>query len=231
MSKQPICDFCDHEQRKRLLDLFCGAGGAGMGYHRAGFDVTGVDIAPQPHYPFALVQADALEYLAAHGGEYDMVHASPPCQGYSRLRHLPWLKGREYPMLIPAVREALQALGKPYVIENVTDAPLMGAELCGAALGLPISRHRRFECSDVLLFPACPGHEPLAHGGATMGRKYRSSGGITGVKVDGEAGWRAAAEAMGIDWMTRAEAAQAIPPAYTEWIGRQMIAMLQAVQA
>jgi 23S rRNA G2069 N7-methylase RlmK/C1962 C5-methylase RlmI len=98
----------------RLLDLFCKAGGAGMGYHRAGFDVVGVDHEPQPRYPFAFVQADALEYLAAHGHEYDAIHASPPCQGYSRLRHLPWLKGREWPLLIEPCRALLVQAGRPH---------------------------------------------------------------------------------------------------------------------
>ncbi len=210
------------ERKPRLLDLFCGAGGAAMGYHRAGFDVTGVDIKPQPRYPFTFIQGDALKYVAAHGHEYDAIHASPPCQGYSRMRHLPWLKGRAYPLLIPATRAALQATGKPWVIENVSDAPVMGGELCGAALGLPIARHRRFESSVMLLFPPCPGHAPLARGNATMGTKYRSSGGIAGVKVFGGGGWREAGRMMGIDWMNRDELAQAIPPAYTEWIGRQL---------
>ncbi len=221
----------------RLLDLFCGAGGAAMGYHRAGFEVVGVDHLPQKHYPFEFHQADALEYCAAHGNEFDAIHASPPCQGYSRMRHLSWLKGREYPLLIPVTRLALQATGRPYpvlwVIENVSDAPLMGAELCGAALGLPIRRHRRFESSILLLFPPCPGHEIVAHGHATMATKYPS--GITGVKIGGQskalgvghnAGWKEAARMMGIDWMSRDELSQAIPPAYTEFIGRQLMAAL-----
>ncbi len=222
-------------KRLRLLDLFCGGGGAAMGYHQAGFEVVGVDIKLQPRFPFDFVQADALEYVSRHGQEYDVIHASPPCQGYSRLRHLPWLKGREYPMLIPATRLALQATGNPWIIENVSDAPLMGGVLCGLSLGLPLSRHRHFESSHLLLFPPCPGHEALAHGGATMGRKYRSSGGITGINIGVQsripgighnAGWRAAAEMMGIDWMIRDELAQAIPPAYTCWLGQQLRGMI-----
>ena len=205
----------------RLLDLFCGAGGAAMGYHRAGFEVVGVDIAPQPHYPFEFHQADALAYCVAHGHEFDVIHASPPCQGYSRLRHLPWLQGRVYPLLIPAVRAALQATGKPYVIENVSDAPLNGAELCGAALGLAIVRHRRFEINILLLFPPCPGHPILFHGAANM-RKYGQGSGVTGLS-DGQN----PREALGIDWMTGKELRQAIPPAYTEYIGRQLIEALR----
>ena len=112
----------------RLLDLFCGAGGAAVGYHNAGFDeIIGVDIKPQPRYPFEFVQADALEYLAEHGREFDAIHASPPCQGYSIMHNLPWLRGRDYPLLILPTIEMLEALGKPYVVENVMggveDAP------------------------------------------------------------------------------------------------------------
>jgi len=191
-----------------------------MGYHRAGFEVVGVDIKPQPRYPFEFHQADALEYCAAHGAEFDVIHASPPCQGYSRLRHLPWLAGREYPLLIPVVRLALQATGRTYVIENVSDAPLNGAELCGAALGLPIIRHRRFESNILLLFPSCPGHPVLHHGRANM-RKYGQGSGVTGL-ADGQD----PRSALGIDWMTGRELRQAIPPAYTEYIGRQLLEAL-----
>jgi DNA (cytosine-5)-methyltransferase 1 len=208
----------------KLLDLFCGAGGAGMGYHRAGFEVVGVDIAPQPRYPFAFVQADALEYCVARGHEFDVIHASPPCQGYSRMRHLPWLAGREYPLLIPVTRLTLQQTGKLWVIENVSDAPLNGAELCGAALGLPIVRHRRFESNILLLFPPCPSHPVLFHGGANM-RKYGQGSGVTGLADE-----QNPREAMGIDWMTGMELRQAIPPAYTEYIGRQLLEAVHLTQ-
>lgn len=191
-----------------------------MGYHRAGFEVVGVDIKPQPHFPFRFVQADALEYCAEHGAEFDAIHASPPCQGYSRMRHLPWLKDREYPLLIPVTRLALQATGKPYVIENVSDAPLMGAELCGAALGLPIVRHRRFESNVLLLLPPCPGHPVLYAGARTMCQRGRASG------VMGLADGQSPADALGVDWMTQREMRQAIPPAYTEYIGWQLVAHL-----
>ena len=107
----------------RLLDLYCGAGGAALGYHRAGFDeIVGVDIATQPRYPFEFVQADALEFLADHGHEFAAIHASPPCQGYSIMHNLPWLRGREYPLLILPTIEMLEVLGKPYVVENVMGA-------------------------------------------------------------------------------------------------------------
>lgn len=206
----------------KLLDLFCGAGGAAMGYYRAGFtDITGVDIKPMPRYPFTFIQGDALEYLAEHGAEYDVIHASPPCQGYSRMRHLPWLKGRTYDLLIEPVRDLLIQIGKPWVIENVSDAPLNGAELCGLALGLPLIRHRRFECSQLLLFPPCPGHPVIYHGGAEMHRRGKN-GGVMGVLSGSPEA------AMGIDWMTYAELRQAIPPAYTEYIGKQLLAILEA---
>lgn len=208
--------------RPKLLDLFCGAGGAAMGYHRAGFEVVGVDIRNQPRYPFEFYQADALEYLAEHGREFDVIHASPPCQGYSRMRHLPWLANRVYPLLIPAVRTALQETGRIWVIENVSDAPLNGAELCGQALGLPIIRHRRFESSCVLLFPPCPGHGVLFHGSRTMGKRG-GNGGVMGVLENQNPG-----EALGIDWMNQRELRQAIPPAYTAWIGAQLMAYLEA---
>ena len=192
-----------------------------MGYYRAGFtDITGIDIKPMPRYPFRFIQADALEYLAEHGAEYDVIHASPPCQGYSRLRHLPWLKDRKYPMLIGDTRKLLQKTGKLWVIENVSDAPLNGAELCGAALGLKIRRHRRFESNILLLFPPCPGHPVIEHGNIAMATKYRGRG-ITGIyKGDNPE------EVMEINWMNREELKQAIPPAYTFFIGKQFMQYL-----
>ncbi len=205
----------------RLLDLFAGAGGAAKGYQLAGFYVVGIDNRPQPHYcGDEFHQADAFEFLAEHGREFDVIHASPPCQGYSRMRHLPWLKGIAYPMLIPAVREALQNTGKLWVIENVSDAPLNGAELCGAALGLPIIRHRRFESNILLLFPPCPGHDVIYSGKSNMSKRGGSSG-VMGIPdgMDAKA-------VMEVPWMTQREARQAIPPAYTRFIGRMLLEAL-----
>lgn len=205
--------------KPRLLDLFCKAGGAAKGYQRAGFYVVGVDIEPQPHYcGDEFYQADALEYVAERGRAFDAIHASPPCQGYSRMRHLPWLKDRTWPLLIEPVRELLQKTGAVWVIENVADSPLNGALLCGAALGLPLARHRRFESNILLLFPPCPGHPVLFQGRANM-RKYGQGAGVTGLmdKQDPK-------QALGIDWMTGSEMRQAIPPAYTEFIGKQLMA-------
>ena len=329
----------------RLLDLFCGAGGAAVGYHRAGFDeIVGVDIAPQPRYPFTFVQADALEYVGEHGGEFDAIHASPPCQGYSIMHNLPWLLGREYPLLILPTLSMLENLDKPYVVENVMGARhgsktlqkrgleshgLKAGWLCGMMFGLPFYRHRLFATNWLWLSPGHPKHQ----GRVTKGdspwrkgsnvsqqivsiptksgnfdpywrekhpnpvnsdwRKYhdgalnirpgyekvpfsyptivgerlrangrpkdskiglsvayresagRDSGGLTqpasflarwqgngaqgnGVGIGHAKGWHLAAEAMGIDWMKREELTQAIPPAYTEFIGRHLHLTLAA---
>jgi DNA (cytosine-5)-methyltransferase 1 len=225
----------------RLLDLFCGAGGAAVGYHRAGFDqIVGVDIKPQPRYPFTFVQADALEYLAAHGSEFDAIHASPPCQAWSALRCLPWLRDREYPELIEPVRLLLKKSGQPYVIENVERAPLLnGLTLCGRMFNLPIYRHRLFECSEVLLSPGHRRHDVvIGHGRMVNDRRKGtlnagSSKGAWGkqsvVTVAGGQCSKADAErALGIDWMQKPELMQAIPPAYTEFIGRQLLNALEA---
>ncbi len=235
----------------RLLDLFCGAGGAAMGYHRAGFDVVGVDIEPQPRYPFEFHQADALEFLAAHGHEYDAIHASPPCQAHSVITKR-W-KGRseQHPQLIAPIRTLLNAIGKPYTIENVVGAraylrkPLM---LCGTMFGLEtpqgnqLQRHRLFELPwlpssskdlDVKHWHGlfCRHNSASAigvHGGGQHPKRRRTIGvyGSTGgsSKRDGISffGVEARRQVMGIDWMTGAELNQAIPPAYTEWIGERL---------
>lgn len=208
----------------KLLDLFCGAGGAGMGYHRAGFEVTGVDIRPQPRYPFAFIQGDALEYLAAHEREYDLIHSSPPCQGYSRLAYMRDLSA--YPKLIEPLRELLIATGKPYIIENVPDAPLINPlMLCGTMFGLRTHKHRIFESKPPVWF--APGQCNNARvnpkgSGKRLGQYYDLDSPmvtVAGHLFSREAGSRA----MGIDWMTKNELAQAIPPAYTEWIGRRIM--------
>ena len=236
--------------RPQLLDLFCGAGGCAMGYHLAGFDVTGVDLAPQKRYPFAFVQADALDYLAAHGHEYDAIHASPPCQGYSRMRHLPWLKGREYPLLIAPTRALLERVGRPWVIENVEDAPLVGINLCGTMFGLKVYRHRRFETSFFLLQPPHAKHREVIGRGRMLNDRAQASAsgwvslpskgtlnraqdpdGMLSVGGHNFPGGGAAGRAMGIDWMARNELAQAIPPAYTEFIGRALLRHLEAERA
>jgi DNA (cytosine-5)-methyltransferase 1 len=205
-----------------------------MGYHRAGFDVLGVDLHPQPHYPFEFHLGDALE-VKLDG--FAAIHASPPCQGYSRMRHLPWLKDKVYPLLIDPVRERLQASGVPWVIENVEDAPLQkaaglfdvhGVVLCGSMFGLGLYRHRPFESSVIICQPQHPPHRAVIAPGRMLGGRADVRRGITHWQEDGGvAGHMAnidrARSAMGIDWMTAAELSQAIPPAFTEYIGRQLL--------
>ena len=206
--------------RLRLLDLFCGAGGAAMGYHRAGFDVTGVDTAAQPNYPFRFWQLDALTLEPWVLAGFDAVHASPPCQAHTTLKHM-WNAAR-HENLIGPTRELLKATGLPYVIENVVGAPLHDPTMiCGSSLGLKVRRHRLFETSWTLLIPPCVHAEqgrPIGvygtGGGGQMTRGFKARGAA-------EAG-----EAMETPWMTRAECSQAIPPAYTELIGYQLMAQV-----
>lgn len=295
--------------KPRLLDLFCGAGGAGYGYMLAGFHVTGVDSMPQPRYRGdAFVQEDALTYLAAHGHEYNCVHASPPCQAYSALKHL---ARKQHPMLIEEVRAALRATGKPYVIENVVGAPLdTTLLLCGSMFGLEtpcgaqLRRHRLFESNILLMSPGACAHgaRPCAMNGhefrneATRWQERRETITVAGDHAHNPRLYRAAQRrmtpaltisihgskaanprqegalqrqhtisihgdkardrrtitvtgstpqqnvehnriretfsiadariAMGIDWMGMKDLSQAIPPAYTHWIGTQLLRAL-----
>jgi DNA (cytosine-5)-methyltransferase 1 len=141
--------------KPRLLDLCCGAGGATRGYQRAGYHVTGVDIRLQPRYcGDAFIQADALQYLSDHGAEYDAIHASPPCQGYSLLRYVPNRCMDNYPMLVDDIRRLMISIGRPWVIENVPGAPLLNPLiLCGTMFGLLTHRHRAFESNPTIWFP------------------------------------------------------------------------------
>lgn len=216
--------------KPRLLDLFCGAGGAAVGYARAGFDVVGVDIAPMPRYPFEFHQGDALDYLAEHGHEFDAVHASPPCQRYSTATADP----SRHPDLIAPVRSALLRLGVPYVIENVPQAPLFQpVTLCGSSFALGVRRHRAFEANfDIPERPHRHGEQgaPVGvYGQHPDSREFlRPNGTRRGAKArDLYAGqW-----AMGIDWMTWPELAESIPPAYTEYIGAALMAHLTGAAA
>ncbi|MEV0057246.1 DNA methylase [Saccharopolyspora shandongensis] len=206
--------------RPRLLDLYSCAGGAGMGYHRAGFDVVGVDIAPQPRYPFEFHQADALEFLAEHGHEFDAIHASCPCQAFTNA----WkLHRNDHPDLIAPTRELLQATGLPWVIENVEGAPLHNpVMLCGAMFpGMRVYRHRLFETNFPVAVPAHPEHVARL---TKMGRPPRP-GEFMHV-VGNFSGVQAARDAMGIDWMTRDELREAIPPAYSQHIGAALLDVL-----
>ncbi len=221
--------------KPRLLDLFCGAGGAAKGYADAGFEVVGVDIAPQPNYPYRFIEDDAMRFmyeLTSTGpgalSPYDAIHASPPCQAYSLVTPDPSM----HPDLIAPVRHLLEQAGLPYVIENVPLAPLRDpVRLCGSSFGLDVMRHRKFETNFPIMVPPC------AHGGRPAkfdvyehGQWYKSPW----VKVYGSGGGKATehwADAMGIDWMTPAELTEAIPPAYTEHIGGYLLTHLQAVAA
>jgi DNA (cytosine-5)-methyltransferase 1 len=211
-----------------LLDLFCGAGGAGMGYHRAGFEVVGIDINRQPHYPFTFHQGDAMDpsaWLGATNGRMpDVIHASPPCQHYSDLAKRNG-NATDWPDLVAPVRELLQASGADWVIENVDGAPLIDpVVLCGIAFRLRVIRHRLFESNRMLLRPVHETH-PLVY---TRDRRKSQYGKLDEwtspvmVNGGGNCSVAAARDAMGIDWMTKNEINEAIPPAYTEWIGRQL---------
>ena len=204
--------------RPRLLDLFCGAGGAAMGYHRAGFDVVGVDIKPQPRYPFEFHQGDAMTWPL---DGYDAIHASPPCQEYTT--GAPGRKAAGHPDLLRPVREFLQATGLPYVIENVATAPMPNSVLlCGATFDLPVIRHRRFEINpDPGLLPSMCPQRRYQRGVAHKGR-YSYGHGNWGPA------WREHVLPVVWPWMTVAESGQAIPPAYTEHIGRQLLDHMRA---
>lgn len=223
----------------RALDLFSGGGGAGYGYKQAGFDVTGIDNRPQPNYAGdRLVIADALDYLAKHGHEYDFIHASPPCQGYSDARNLGKARNGsfpEYPLLIEPTRVLLQKLGKPYVIETVKPRPLINPiMLCGTQFGLKVYRHRYFESSLVLSQPAHYPHKdrtPSAGNGVSP-KGFISmcgTGGVRGMTMPEVVKyWQ---YASGNFWMeTREELKESIPWRYTEYIGKQLITQLSGLR-
>lgn len=217
----------------RILDLFCGAGGAGKGYADAGFEVIGVDIDPQPQYPLAFLQADAIKILErlAEGRvievdgrgftieDFDAIHASPPCQAFTNAQKI---MGNTHPDLVAPTRDLLHRIGLPYVIENVPGSPLIDPiELCGAMFGLGTYRHRLFETNWTLTPPTHPPHTKRT---TKMGRP----------PVEGEmmhvvgnfSGVAKARIAMGIDWMNRDGLRESIPPAYTRYIGDQLLEQL-----
>lgn len=226
----------------RILDAFCGAGGAGLGYHLAGFEVVGVDIEPQPNYPFEFVQADALSFLdfgswndqtpdewfdACGNDGFAGIHASPPCQFATAYKRRP-NHVREAVNLIPETRRLLRATGLPYVIENVEQArgwliePYM---LCGSTFALDVRRHRLFETSFPLTTAGCAHHLQQGDFPQATNRRNRRKTVEIGV-------WRIPLDvqqrAMGVDWMTREELSQAIPPAYTQLIGSQLRSYLRS---
>ena len=199
----------------RALDLFCGAGGASMGLYNAGFDVVGVDIKPQPNYPFKFHRADALAFPL---DGFDLIWASPPCQAFTAYRRN---KNRVRPALnlIPATRERLS--GKNFIIENVVGAPLEDpVQLCGSSFGLNIRRHRLFETSFNVDAPPCDHSWQTPRFPPASNRKNLRSTVEVGA-------WRVPLatqqEAMGIDWMTVAELSQAIPPAYSEFLAKEIV--------
>lgn len=216
----------------RILDLFCCAGGAAVGYHRAGFDVVGVDMNPQPRYPFAFIQADALALDLRFVRSFDAIHASPPCQHHSDLAKRN-KNAHKHPDLIPQTRALLKASGLPYIIENVEGAPLVDpVVLCGTMFpGLRVKRHRLFESNARISAPrACPKKHPLvfthdkrkAHVG-----KLDQMVDFVQVTGGGNCSKAAAADAMGIDWMTKNELNEAIPPAFTHHLGLQLMAHIE----
>lgn len=223
----------------RLLDLFCGAGGAAMGYHMAGWEVVGVDIAPQPNFPFEFHQADAMGFPFEG---FDAVHASPPCQGYSRLRHRQ--DASAYPRLIAPMRDRLTnelSADVPWVIENVEDARLEmspdSVQLCGSSFGLRVQRHRLFEANFDIERRSCvhtwqDKHKPYkiyVGPGRSGGKGYRHSGSVPvygGNQFVGGNSLFYKSVAMGIDWMNQEEINESIPPAYTLHIGGTMKALI-----
>jgi DNA (cytosine-5)-methyltransferase 1 len=223
-------------RRFRALDLFCCAGGMSVGLERAGFDVVGVDIKPRKRYPFRFFQADALTFPL---DGFDLIHASPPCQGYTPMRHAPGALGA--PKLIDAVRDRLQATSALWVIENVEEAawamrdPVM---LCGSSFGLgaqgcQLQRHRLFEANFHIPSLVCEhdGRPVIGVYGGHARRRAASAGG-RGTKDVWIGGHReAAAQALEIGWATLAEMSEAIPPAYGEYVGRAAIAELSRREA
>lgn len=210
--------------RPKMLDLFCGQGGAAVGYHRAGWDVFGVDLDPQSRYPFEFVQGDALTFLFQHGHEFDAIHASPPCQGYSTITP----DQSKHERLIEPTRELLADTGRPYVIENVAGARkhlIDPIQLCGSTFDLSVRRHRLFESNIDLTSPGCrhAGREVIGvYGDHPDSREFfRPDGTRRGRKATSDT---QASEALGgVEWMSWHGMTECVPPAFTQHIGAQLI--------
>lgn len=205
-------------RRPLLLDLYCCAGGAAVGYHRAGFEVIGVDIEPRPHYPFEMWVMDALSLDYERLLMFDAIHASPPCQAYTSITSGARKRGKEYPDLYRQTKAMLEATGRPYIIENVPGSPAKGIGLCGTMFGLKVMRHRIFESNIKLELPStrCSCHEHR------IGEGFVTVAGDSSTKAQGLA-------ALAIDWpMSKWECNQAIPPAYTEFLGQQLLTSLMS---
>jgi DNA (cytosine-5)-methyltransferase 1 len=236
-----MTDATPHRVRPRLLDLFCGAGGAAMGYHRAGFDVVGVDIADQPNYPFRFIRGDAITTVdrLLEATSFDAIHASPPCQAYTHARHLGNRGRMDHPQLVAATRGLLKSTELPFVIENVEGAPLENPILlCGSMFGLEVRRHRLFESNvPMLVQPCVHAYEgeprfpstPRADGSRPMSAIVNP--------MSRDVSHEMLADGMGIDWMPKTgfrptnELREAIPPAYTEFVGGWLLEHLEAVAA
>lgn len=217
---QPIPIRRVRGERPRLLDAFCCQGGASAGYERAGFDVTGVDISPQPRYPYRFIQGDAVAFIREHGGEFDVIAASPPCQHDSDYQRI---QGNTHPDLIAPTRATLESTGRPWVIENVKGAlpklrgPVM---LCGAMFGMATYRHRYFEAGGGLTLTA-PAHPEHRAPQAKMGRPVPP--GWYGQYVGNFSGVQQDRDVMGVPWMNRDGIRECIPPAYSQWIATQYL--------
>lgn len=232
-----------------MLDLFCCAGGAAMGYHQAGFDVVGVDKVARHRYPFQFIQADVLDLNPDFVAGFDAIHASPPCQAHTAMKTMP--DALQHADLIPQTRAMLQSTGRPWAIENVVGAPLIAPiTLCGTMFGLGVEdadllRHRLFELSHPICFvPECQhGQRDTigVYGGHARNRRRARTIGVYGEgardsrrKFDKgvpDFTVEQAREAMGIDWMTLAELCQAIPPAYTRFIGEHLMRHVRQTEA
>lgn len=231
--------------RPRLLDLFCCEGGAAVGYHRAGFDVVGVDLFKykdaagrtkgfsQKRYPFESHQADALEYVKAHGHRFDAIHASPPCQAYSITKNG---HNVSHPELIEPTRDALIATGRPWVIENVEGAPLLdpltlcwsmfreaGSVIDDDGTPLRMERHRLFESNVALVAPRADHHDRSVQVAGSYGGARRDKVEARTIRHGGYVPSKAVQQQLlGIDWMTEGGMHQSLPPLYTEWVGLQL---------
>lgn len=207
--------------KPKVLVCFCCQGGEAMGYHRSGFEVEGSDLYPQPRFPFKFTQADAIDYVASEGHRFDLIVGGPPCQRYTKAQRI---RGNEHPDLIGKFRGALLATGKPYVIENVEEAraqlrdPIL---VCGAAFEYRTYRHRLFESNVPLVAPDHPGHtQPTVKMGRSLkdGDFYHAVGNFSNVDY--------VRRDMGVEWMNRDGIRECIPPAYAEYIGRQIVQVL-----
>lgn len=218
----------------KLLDLFCGAGGCSVGYHQAGFGVVGVDISLQPEYPYPFVLGNALELIETIGKKFDVIHASPPCQHFTKYNNCRKNIKSRYEDLIEPIRKALISSGKFYIIENVVGAPLNNpATLCGSMFGLDVRRHRLFETNFLLITPNCnhsmwppnryPGGRSRERGHARVLCRNTIEVGRWNIPIAVQQ------KGMGIHWISNLRMlSESIPPAYTEYIGNQLINCLEA---